>query len=162
MSISKLFACQVRSARSHYVVESDVLALSWRAKSVVPVSETANLPGINARCVKRRSPAPRGGRRSGKYKAKVAGETDRLDDQSGFLYVEFMASEVTKYLSRIGRRGGLSKSFAKLAAVRANLKRAQAARRKYPRCPRYKNRSHRFSPTTKRCPCGYAKPTSRN
>lgn len=68
-----------------------------------------------------------------------------------------MPSEVSKYLSRIGRRGGRSKSAAKLAAVRVNLKKAQAARRKYPRCPRYKNRSHRFSPTTERCACGYIK-----
>ena len=61
-----------------------------------------------------------------------------------------------------GRRGGRSKSAAKLAAVRANLKKAQAARRKYPPCPRYKNRSHRFSPATGRCPCGYSKPASGN
>jgi hypothetical protein len=44
-------------------------------------------------------------------------------------------SEVTKYLSRIGRRGGRSKSAVRLAAIGANLKKAQAARRKYPRCP---------------------------
>jgi len=69
---------------------------------------------------------------------------------------------VTKYLSRIGRRGGRSKSAVKLAAVRANLKKAQAARRKYPRCLRYTNRSHRFSPTTGRCACGYVKPASGN
>jgi len=73
-----------------------------------------------------------------------------------------MPSEVTKYLSRIGRRGGRSKSKAKLAAVRANLEKAWDARRKYPPCPRYKNRSHRFSPTTQRCPCGYVKPLSGN
>ena len=64
-----------------------------------------------------------------------------------------MPSEVTRYLSRIGRRGGRSKSAAKLAAVRANLEKAQAARRKYTLCPHYKNRSHRFSPATGRCPC---------
>ena len=46
-----------------------------------------------------------------------------------------MPSEVTKYLSRIGRRGGHSRSAAKLAAVRVNLKKAQAARRKYPPLP---------------------------
>jgi hypothetical protein len=73
-----------------------------------------------------------------------------------------MPSEVTKYLSRIGRRGGRSKSAAKLAAVRTNLEKAQEARRKYPLCPRYKNRSHRFSPVTGRCPCGYLKPVSGN
>jgi hypothetical protein len=44
-------------------------------------------------------------------------------------------SEVTNRLSRIGRRGGRSKSAVKLAAIRANLKKAQAARRKYPRRP---------------------------
>jgi hypothetical protein len=30
------------------------------------------------------------------------------------------------------------------------------ARRKYPKCPRY--RSHMFSKTTHRCPCGYVQP----
>jgi hypothetical protein len=73
-----------------------------------------------------------------------------------------MLFEVTRYLSRNGRRGGRSKSAAKLAAVRANLRKAQAARRKYPLCPRYKNRSHRFSPVTGRCPCGYVEPVPRN
>jgi hypothetical protein len=69
-----------------------------------------------------------------------------------------MLSEVAKYLSRIGARGGRSKSIRKLAAVRANLVKARAAHRKYPPCPRYRNRSHRFSPVTGRCPCGYFKP----
>jgi hypothetical protein len=78
--------------------------------------------------------------------------------KAAFCRLIAMSSEVTKYLSRIGRRGGRSRSKAKLAAVRANLKKAQSARRKYPRCPRYKNRSHRFSPMTGRCACGYVKP----
>ena len=59
-------------------------------------------------------------------------------------------------------RGGRSKSAAKLAAVRANLEKAHASLRKYPPCPRYKNRSHRFSPVTGRCPCGYVKPAFAN
>ena len=56
---------------------------------------------------------------------------------------------ITAYLSRIGKRGGKSRSKAKLRAVGQNLKQAQAARRKqrrYPPCPKYKNHAHRFSP----------------
>jgi hypothetical protein len=72
--------------------------------------------------------------------------------------VEAVTSEVTKYLSLIGRQGRRSRSADKSAAISANLKKAQAARRKYPRCPRYKYRSHRFSRATGRCACGHIKP----
>ena len=70
--------------------------------------------------------------------------------------------EIEKYLSKIGRRGGRiggkSKSKAKLKAVRANMKKAAEARRKYPPCPQYANRSHRFSRKTGKCyGCGYTK-----
>jgi hypothetical protein len=82
---------------------------------------------------------------------------DALDHESGFPYSEVVASEISKYLARIGRKGGRSRSAAKLAAVRANLKKAHIARRKYPPCPRYKNRSHRLSPVG-RCACGYLRP----
>jgi hypothetical protein len=65
---------------------------------------------------------------------------------------------VTRYLARIGRKGGKSRSRVKIASSRANMELAHAARRKYPACDRYKNFSHRFSPKTGRCACGYVKP----
>ena len=90
--------------------------------------------------------------------SSIYGGPDALDHESGFLYSGIMSSEISKYLARIGRKGGRSRSAAKLAAIRANLKRAHAARRKYKPCPRYKNRSHRFSRVTGWCACGYFKP----
>jgi hypothetical protein len=80
-----------------------------------------------------------------------------LTMKAAFFTLEAVDSEISKYLARIGRRGGRSRSKAKLAAVRANIKKAHDARRKYPPCPRYKNQSHRFSPATGRCACGYFK-----
>ena len=38
--------------------------------------------------------------------------------------------QIKKYLSEIGRRGGLSRSPAKIAAVRENVKKATATRLK--------------------------------
>ena len=50
------------------------------------------------------------------------------------------------YLSKIGIRGGKSRSKAKVAASRLNAKKARSARvRKYPPCPTYNNGSHRFN-----------------
>lgn len=55
--------------------------------------------------------------------------------------------EHTDYLSKIGREGGKSTSPAKKKAARKNAAKARAARKpKYPRCPKYKNGSHRFAP----------------
>ena len=46
-----------------------------------------------------------------------------------------------------GKVGGRSRSGAKIAASRTNAARARAVRkRRYPRCPGYKNHSHRFGP----------------
>jgi hypothetical protein len=67
-----------------------------------------------------------------------------------------MDEAVRKYLSKLGKQGGKSRSAEKIEAVRANLEIAQEARRKYPRCPAYKNHSHRFSEKTNKCyGCGY-------
>ncbi len=50
------------------------------------------------------------------------------------------------YRGRI-EKGGASKSDKKVAASVRNAVLARAARvRKYPRCPKYKNGSHRFAP----------------
>ena len=54
----------------------------------------------------------------------------------------------------MGKVGGSRKSDAKAAAVRENGKLGGRPRQFDP-CPRYKNRAHRFSPKTGRCPCGY-------
>jgi hypothetical protein len=64
---------------------------------------------------------------------------------------------IRQYLSKLGQKGGASRSKAKIAAVTENLEAAWKAKRKYTRCKRYG--SHRFSPTTGRCPCGYHKPS---
>jgi len=40
-----------------------------------------------------------------------------------------------------------------------HLPRSTGRPREFPRCLRYG--SHRFSPTTQRCPCGYVRPRSR-
>ena len=49
-----------------------------------------------------------------------------------------------------GKVGGRSRSAAKVAATRKNAAIARATRtRRYPPCPGYKNRSHRFSPAGK-------------
>lgn len=65
---------------------------------------------------------------------------------------------VRQYLRKIGRKGGQSTSRAKLEALVENRKLAAKARRKYPPCERY--HSHRFSPSTGRCPCGYVRPAT--
>jgi len=58
-----------------------------------------------------------------------------------------LVMEHTEYLSKIGMRGGKSRSRAKVKAAKKNVAKARAARkRKYPRCPKYKNGSHRFAP----------------
>jgi hypothetical protein len=70
-----------------------------------------------------------------------------------------LIKEVRKYLSKLGKKGGASTSPAKLAASRANMALAHQAKRKYPPCNRYKNKSHRFGAkkgTT--CACGFVKP----
>jgi hypothetical protein len=77
---------------------------------------------------------------------------------SRLCYALGMDEAVTKYLSRIGRKGGRSKSKVKSDSSRENVKIALAARKKYTPCPRYKNHSHRFSPKTGRCACSYVKP----
>jgi hypothetical protein len=74
-----------------------------------------------------------------------------------------MLEEVSKYLAKIGRRGGkiggLSTSRAKVKAARTNIELAHDAKRKYPPCPNYNNKSHRFSKATGICyGCGYRKP----
>ena len=74
-----------------------------------------------------------------------------------------MHEEVRKYLSKIGRKGGkiggTSTSNAKIEAVMENLEAAHKAKRKYPPCKHYNNKSHRFNPNTGRCyACGYKKP----
>jgi len=56
----------------------------------------------------------------------------------------------------VGAKGGGASGGAKAEASRANLKLAWKILRKYPRCPRYG--SHRFSPYTGRCPCGFQRP----
>jgi len=71
-----------------------------------------------------------------------------------------MHEEVVKYLSKIGRKGGkvggVSTSRKKIKAVMANLEIAHEAKRKYPACKHYKNKSHRFNPNTNKCyACGY-------
>lgn len=49
--------------------------------------------------------------------------------------------------SQAGMIGGKSKSPAKRAAAQKNAAKARKARKqKYPRCPKYKNGSHRFNP----------------
>lgn len=63
---------------------------------------------------------------------------------------------VSRYLAKIGRKGGLiggrARSAAKTATSRANAN----VRRRYPPCPQgYKNKSHRFS--SGRCACGYVR-----
>jgi hypothetical protein len=67
-----------------------------------------------------------------------------------------MDKAIRRYLKRLGKKGGASKSEAKVEAARENLALAHEARRKYTRCKRYG--SHRFSPVTGRCPCGEYKP----
>ena len=62
------------------------------------------------------------------------------------------ASQAARFLGRIG---GSAKSKAKAKAVRENGK-LGGRPRKYPACPRYDNKSHRF--TNGRCACGYQKP----
>ncbi len=44
--------------------------------------------------------------------------------KAAFFTLEIVVSEISRYLARIGRKGGRSRSPAKLAAVKANLKRA--------------------------------------
>jgi hypothetical protein len=69
---------------------------------------------------------------------------------------------IKKYLSKIGRKGGQSRSEAKVEAVKANALKAAAARRLYKPCPCYNNHSHRFNPKTDKCyGCGYRKPKQR-
>jgi hypothetical protein len=66
---------------------------------------------------------------------------------------------IENYLAAIGAKGGRSRSREKLAASNANMLKAQAARRKYPPCEHYNNRSHRFNPKNGKCfACGYQKP----
>jgi hypothetical protein len=72
-----------------------------------------------------------------------------------------MDEAVERYLSKIGKKGGQSTSSAKVSAARENIAIAREARRKYPNCYRYKNHSHRFSPKTGRCACGYVKPSAK-
>jgi hypothetical protein len=68
--------------------------------------------------------------------------------------------EVAKYFAKLGRKGGRVVSTRKIEAARANLATAQAARRKYPPCPRYtNNHSHRFAQSG-RCACGFQKGSS--
>jgi hypothetical protein len=67
-----------------------------------------------------------------------------------------MNPDIRQYLAKIGKKGGQSTSDAKLDALVENRKLAAKAKRKYPRCKRYG--SHRFSPTTQRCPCGFQRP----
>jgi hypothetical protein len=68
-----------------------------------------------------------------------------------------MDEAVKAYLSKIGMKGGKSRTRAKIVASRQNMAIAREARRKYPNCPRYKNHSHRFAKSG-RCACGYHKP----
>lgn len=66
---------------------------------------------------------------------------------------------IHEYLSKIGRRGGKiggkAKSKAKVQAARENVKKAVAARRKYPPCTKYANRL----PTNKVALCQLEAPT---
>lgn len=59
----------------------------------------------------------------------------------------------------MGEASGRVNSRAKRRAAKTNLALAWKARRKYPKCPRY--RSHHFSPVTGVCPCGYKRPRHR-
>ena len=73
-----------------------------------------------------------------------------------------MDEAVRKYLSKLGKKGGKSRSEEKVEASRANMAIAREARRKYPNCPKYKNHSHRFSEKTGKCyGCGYKRRKSR-
>jgi hypothetical protein len=55
----------------------------------------------------------------------------------------------------MGRKGGRSRSDAKIAAARINAK-LGGRPRKYPPCALY--RSHRWNTRTGRCPCGEQRP----
>ena len=82
-----------------------------------------------------------------------------VDITNRLLHSRNMLKDVRRYLSRLGKKGGASKSREKIAASRRNMILAHKAKRKYPPCPRYKNRSHRFAAkkgTT--CACGDVKP----
>jgi len=59
----------------------------------------------------------------------------------------------------LGRKGGRSRSKAKVEASRENGE-LGGRPRKYPACPKYKgNKSHRFNPNTNKCyGCGYKRP----
>jgi hypothetical protein len=71
-----------------------------------------------------------------------------------------MEAAVKAYLAKIGKKGGKSKTKRKSESSRANIAIALEARRKYPRCPAYKNHSHRFSEKTGKCyGCGYKRKT---
>jgi hypothetical protein len=64
--------------------------------------------------------------------------------------------DVINAASILGRLGGQARSKAKTKAVRANG--ALGGRpRKYPACPRYPSKSHRFNPGSNRCACGYVR-----
>jgi len=56
----------------------------------------------------------------------------------------------------LGEASGRVNTRAKRRAAMHNLPLAWKARRKYPKCKRY--RSHHFSPVTGVCPCGYKQP----
>jgi len=57
-----------------------------------------------------------------------------------------------KAAQAMGRVGGSAKSKAKAQAARRNGK-SGGRPREFPPCPRYG--AHRFSPKTRRCPCGF-------
>lgn len=73
-----------------------------------------------------------------------------------------MISEDTKerilreHFAKLGKRGGRKITPAKTKASRRNVKAAQAAVRKYPRCPKYG--SHHFSKAGKCYGCDFIKP----
>jgi hypothetical protein len=67
------------------------------------------------------------------------------------MHVNIKFMDHLKYLSDIGKvggmRGGKSTSRAKIKAAKRNAAKARAARvAKYPPCPTYKNKAHRFNP----------------
>ena len=65
-----------------------------------------------------------------------------------------LPENVREWFAKKGAIGGSSRSAAKQRSSRANGK-LGGMPRKFPRCPRYG--SHRFSPNTGRCPCGYVR-----